>query len=36
MEKWIVDFISLSGDETSWIEGHGVINKGSLTFDSKF
>lgn len=36
MARWIASCISLLGDETLWIEGHGVIKKGSLNFDAKF
>ena len=36
MARWIASYFSPSGDGTLWIEGHGVIKKGTLTFEAKF
>ncbi|KAF3613621.1 hypothetical protein FXO37_36303 [Capsicum annuum] len=36
MARWIADYISPLGDETPWIEGHGVIKKAPLIFAANF
>lgn len=36
MAMWIANYIYPLGDATLWIEGHGVIKKGLLIFETKF
>lgn len=36
IDRWITNYISPIGDAALQIKGHGMINEGKLTFETKF